>query len=212
MSIKQNIQNRISRIAETHFFLRPVLVTALKKHIIPEDAKRIFLGSGTYHEYWEKLLSDKFYDMGTLIRLGSEVEICLRDYYMAKKGYKNLTELRSDPKYKRGIFQRILPWQNSTNDAISLFQTELGYDLNTNPHFKLMQEQMVLRHLYAHNTGIIDDQFIQAYKDLKGEDVTTITPLGGGTYPDEDVYFFEPLARVKDFIEGTKKFFSEFPE
>jgi len=210
MSIIDNIQNRVGRIAETHFFLRPMFVSSLKSPIAPE-ARRLFLNSESYHEFWTKTFGDKFYDMGTLVRLGSEIEICLRDYYMAKKGFKNLVELRADPRYKRGIFQRIMPWQTSPNDAISLFNDELGYDLNNNPYFKAIQEIMQLRHLYAHNTGIIDDQFVDAYKKIVGEDVTLIPALGGGSYPDEDVYFFKPLSRLNDFINQTKKFFLEFP-
>lgn len=212
MSIKENILNRVNRIAETHFLLRPVLISALKSHIITAEGREFFLNSESYHEYWTKTLSDKFYDMGALIRLGSEIEVCLRDYYVAKKGYKNLSKLRADKKYKRGICQRILPWQTGANDAMSLFANELGYDLNTNTHFKIVQELMLLRHLYAHNTGIIDDQFIQDYINITGEDVTAIPALGGGSYPDEDVYFFKPLSRLNEFIEGSKRSFREFPD
>jgi len=211
MDTKNNIKNRIGRIKETHFFLRPAIVSALKNPLNPQ-ARRLFLDSESYHEFWTKTFGDKFYDMGTFVRLGSEIEICLRDYYMEKKGYKNLTELCADPRYKKGIFQRILPWQTSSTDAISLFKDELGYNLNTNPHFITIQELMLLRHLYAHNTGIIDDQFIKGYKDLKGEDVTLIPALGGGSYPDVDVYFFKPLNNLNDFINRTEKFFIEFPD
>lgn len=210
MSINEIINSRINRIAESHFFLKPVLISALKKQIITAEGKPFVLGAETYFDFWVSTYNDKFYDMGVFIRLGAEVEICLRDYYIKKKGYDNLTQLISDPKYKQGAFQRILPWQNNPTDAISLFKCELGYDLNANSKFRNIQELMILRHLYAHNAGLINEKFIIDYKKVSGTDIT-ILPIIKDCYPAEDCYFFAPLNTLNNFIEDTRTFFKEFP-
>lgn len=210
MDIKESIRVRINRIAETHFLLRPVLVSALKNQVITGAGKPYSSGAKNYYEFWSGTLSDKFYDMGVFIRLGAEIEICLRDYYMNKKGHSNLLQLNSDPKYKQGIFQRILPWQNKATDAVDLFKTEIGYDLNTNVLLSKIQELMVLRHLYAHNTGLINNKFITDYKKITGIDVLSIPEIKSH-YPAEDCYYFAPLGNLSDFIESTRSFFRSFP-
>ena len=187
-----------------------MLVSALKNHVITEAGKSYSLRAKNYYEFWSATLGDKFYDMGVFIRLGAEIEICLRDYYMNKKGHSNLLQLNSDSKYKQGMFQRILPWQNKATDAVDLFKTEIGYDLNTNTLFSKMQELMVLRHLYAHNTGLINNKFIIDYKKITGIDVL-IVPEIKIHYPAEDCYYFAPLVNLNEFIESTRSFFRSFP-
>lgn len=210
MDIKEIISSRINRIAESHFMLKPVLVSALKKQKITDAGKAFVSGADTYYDFWVNTYNEMFYDMGVFIRLGAEIEICLREYYANKKGYSNLTELNSDPKYKQGIFQRILPWQNKPTDAIDLFRSELGYDLNTNVKFKNIQEIMILRHLYAHNAGLINEKFINEYEKMNGIDITTLPDIKDH-YPTEDCYFFAPLKKLNTFIEDARSFFRNFP-
>ena len=93
---------------------------------------------------------------------------------MSGKGYANLSDLSVDSKYREGSFQRILPWHNSTVDAMDIFISELGYDLNSNDKFKIVQEIMVLRHLYAHNSGLINEKFIKNYERIKGINVADL--------------------------------------
>src|SRR3990167_6163340 len=105
--VLDEIRNEINRVAETHFFLRPNLTQALQKQLLTDDAKKIVGNHSNYHEFWTATFSDKFFDMGTMIRLGSTIEVCLKRYYMHKKGYTKIPELVIDRNYNQGIFQRI---------------------------------------------------------------------------------------------------------
>ncbi len=197
----------INHIAETHFHIRHRIIQSLKFPLNPQ-VKHLFHNSETYYDYWVKIFSDKFFDMGTFIRLGSALERILKEYYMENKGYRNLLDLKKDSKYKKGIFQRIQDWQK--NGLIQLFNEGLNYDITTNSNLKLMQELMLHRHLYAHNTGLIDDEYIRDLKKLTGVDLMQ-SPNISKYYPCEDVYYFEPLLKLNEFIEGTRNFFSDFP-
>jgi hypothetical protein len=209
MDIKKTILGSINRVAETHFFLRPVLIDSLKRTIITEQVKKYALGCSNYFEYWEKSNSKDFFDMGTLIRLGTEIEKGLKYYYMEKKGHKNLQDLKSDPNYKFNIFQRVLPWI-SGNTVVDLFKNQLKYDLNSNSKFKNIQQIMLYRHLYAHNSGLLDDKFIAHYKELTSIDLTLLPEIQK-RYPYEDIYYFKPLEALSGYIEDTRAFFRELP-
>jgi hypothetical protein len=103
---------QLNRVTETQFYLRTALIKALQEQILTDDA-RAFVGNfSNYVEFWKASFSDRFFDMGTLIRLGSAIEACLKWYYMLKKGYNNIPQLKTDPAYKQHIFQRVQPWQS----------------------------------------------------------------------------------------------------
>lgn len=208
MASKDNTLKAINRIGETHFFLKPVIVNSLKKFSFDPQVASLANNKSTYYEYWVSLFNDKFYDMGTLIRLGSEIECGLKYYYMEKRNLKNLVELKADPRYELNIFQRIMPW--TTSNAISLFNDQLKYDLNTNPFFKEIQELMLFRHLYAHNNGLLNEKFLTDYQKLTGTDIaSSLDPKYN--YPEQDTYYFKPLDRLSQFIESSKKLFSNLP-
>lgn len=193
----------IERVAETHYFARHMLKKALNDYVLTSETKKTFPECSTYWDVWTQRLSDKFFDMGTLIRAAASVETCLRDYYMYKKGYKNLSQLRQDRLYKQNIFQRLMPW-NKSDGAIPLLRT-VGIDLEKLPELPTIQELMLHRHLYAHNLGVIDDKYINRLRELTGKDLLTNSVVSK-QYPDEDVYWFEPLERINDFIETARKF------
>lgn len=198
----------IERVAETHYMICPVLKSALTKQSLTPEGQRIFPNCSTYWDVWTQRLSDKFFDMGTLIRSAASVETGLRDYYVQKKGYANLTQLRHDSQYKENIFQRIMPW-NGSDGAIPLLKS-VGVDLTTLQELPQLQELMLHRHLYAHNLGIIDDKYIDRLKKLTGKDLMT-GPAISSTYPAQDVYWFEPLDRINLFIEAVRGFFRKLP-
>ncbi|MFC1464519.1 MAG: hypothetical protein ACFLMY_06700 [Candidatus Brachytrichaceae bacterium NZ_4S206] len=198
----------IERVAETHYMIRPVLKVALTNQVLMPEGKRMFPNCSTYWDVWTQRLSDRFFDMGTLIRAAASVETTLRDYYMLKKGHQNLTQLRQDPQYKQNIFQRLMPW-NSKDGAIPLLLT-VGVDLTALPELPTLQELMLHRHLYAHNLGVIDDQYIDRLKKLTGRDLLT-DPTISTSYPAQDVVWFEPLGRINDFIEAVRRFFRQLP-
>jgi hypothetical protein len=209
MDIKETIRRSINRVADTHFFLRPALVNSLKKTIITEQFRNQALGCSNYFEYWEKSLSEKFFDMGTLIRLGTEIENGLKYYYMEKKGHKNLQDLKSDPNCDLGIFQRVHPWTRDKT-VVGLFKDQLNYDLNSNSKFKNIQQIMLYRHLYAHNSGLLDDRFMEHYKELTSIDLP-LPPEIQKRYPYEDIYYFRPLEALSGYIEDTRAFFRGLP-
>lgn len=137
----------IEKVAETHYMIRPVLENALTKQTLKPERQRIFPDCSTYWDVWTQRLFDKFFDMGTLIHAAASVETVLRDYYVQKKGYANLTQLRQDPQYKENIFQRIMPW-NGSDGAIPLLKS-IGVDLTTIQELPQLQELMLHRHLQA---------------------------------------------------------------
>jgi hypothetical protein len=51
----------IERVAETHYFIRPVLQQALKNNVLTSDGKNIFPDCSTYEDVWRKRFSDKFF-------------------------------------------------------------------------------------------------------------------------------------------------------
>lgn len=206
MAAKDTTLKNINRIAETQFMIRPQIVNALKDQVLTPEGKAM-LSANTYYEFWVKNFNDRFYDMGTIIRLGTEIENGLKYYYMEKKGYKNLLELNSDPKYSMGIFQRIMPWTN--NNVIALYDKEIGCDLNANAKILDVQEIMLYRHLYAHSSGLLNDKFLIDYEKLTGKNI--LTSIGISNYPSEDVYFFDGLNNLNQYIEEARRFFTNMP-
>jgi|UniRef100_A0A7C3DI50 hypothetical protein len=198
--------SEIERVAETHYFIRHVLKRALTNYELTSGAKETFPGCSTYWDIWTQRFSQKFFDMGTLIRAAASVETFLRDYYAYKKGYQNLSQLRQDRKYKKNIFQRTMPWHKK-NGAIPLL-LDVGVDLEKLSDFPTIQELMLHRHLYAHNLGVIDDSYIEDLKNLTGTDLLD-KPEISSKYPAEDVYWFEPLGRINLYIEAVRRFCNE---
>ena len=93
---------------------------------------------------------------------------------------------------------------------IELYKSELQYDLKTNLHLKAVQEAMMHRHLYAHNSGLLDDNYIKRIKQITGEDLLSL-PEVSTHYPATDTYWFRPLKRLNLFIEEARRFFRIFP-
>jgi hypothetical protein len=208
-TIKEILQNNINRIAETQFAIRPLLVNRLKSQHLTEYGKEITGGHDNFHDLWIASLNDKFFDMGTFIRLGSAIEDNLKAYYMNKKGYANNLDLIADAKYKENIFQRVQPWQQ--DDALSLYKDELGFDLTTIPELIKVQEIVNDRHLFAHSSGLLNNKYIKNLKRINGTDLLS-NPSITKHYPMEDIYWFEPLNGLATFIEDSRRFFRSFPE
>ena len=204
----------IERVAETNNFLKPVLEGALKKQVLQGPTAAQFPGCATYLDVWQAHLSDRFFNIGSLIRAAASVETGLRDYYCLKKGYSNLSLLRQDPLYKRNIFQRIQPWNNVNDSAIGLLKT-IGVDLNTFAQFPRVQELVLHRHLYAHNLGVIDDDYIQNLKRLTGTDLLAdpgiVSAQSTQSYPAQDKVWLEPLGRIGAFIQAVRGLFAALP-
>jgi hypothetical protein len=205
--MKDYFKREINRVAEVHFFLRPLLSNSLNKQVITDEGQKIVGDFQTHKDLWIASFSDRFFDMATMIRLGSVIEGCLKAYYMDKKGYANIPQLKADPKYQHNIFQRVQSWQR--NGVITLYKSELGYDLSTNLHLVSIQEAMMHRHLYAHNSGIIDDDYIDKIQRITGQNIKIIPEIAEN-YPINDTYWFEPLKRLSYFIEESRNFLSNF--
>ncbi len=118
------LQRELNRVAEVHFFLRPVLSKALAEHVLTDEGKALVGDYANYQQLWKASFGDRFFDMATAIRLGSAIETCLKLYYMEKKGHPNIPALKADPKYQANIFQRVQSWQS--NGVIALYQAELN--------------------------------------------------------------------------------------
>mgnify|MGYP007095804641 FL=1 len=198
----------LERVAETHFFIRPVLNASLKRHVLTPDGQLMSPGCGTYFDAWTQSLSDKFFDMGTLIRAAASIETSLRNCYMGFKGHSNLSALHRDPDYHQNIFQRVMPWQDN-GGAIALMRT-VGVDLTTFSELRSVQELVLHRHLYAHNLGVLDDRYIENLKTLTGTDIRS-HPNVAHAYPHQDVFWFEPLGRLPQLIEDARSFLRGLP-
>lgn len=146
--------------------------------------------------------------MGTFIRAAASVETSLRDSYAKKKGHVNLSQLRQDPGYKKNIFQRIMPWHGN-DGAIALLAT-VNVDITAIPELPTVQELVLHRHLYAHNLGVIDDEYIKNLKRLTAVDLQA-DPNVASQYPAQDVFWFEPLSRLPVFIEAVRSFVRALP-
>ena len=181
-------------------------MSALSGQQLQPAATAKFPGCTTFLDLWKLQLSDRFFDMGTLIRAAASVETGLRDYYTLKKGYTNLSQLRKDPQYKQNIFQHSQPWKD---DGVQLLKT-VSVDLTTIQQFPKVQELVLHRHLYSHNLGVIDDQYIRNLKRLTGKDLLS-DPAISSSYPAQDKVWLEPLSRVGSFIQAVRGLFRALP-
>lgn len=199
----------VERAAESHFFIRPKIDRCLRAHQLTDDARAYYKQPyKTYHDVWTAQLSDKFHDMTTMIRLGSAIETELRDSYMRIKRHANLLSLKADSDFSKGAFQRIQPWQKEKGSALKTLELA-GYDLSTNPQLPHAQQVMLHRHLYAHNVGVSDDEYIANWKQLTGEDLLPILTANG--YPASDTYWFKPLSELNGYIESLRGFVRALP-
>jgi hypothetical protein len=202
------LQSELNRVAETQFFLRPTLFNALRTFVLTDDTRAdLSYPYANYAELWEGTYSDKFFDMSTMIRLGTVIEGGFKRYYMDKMEHSNIPQLLADPSYMQNIFQRVMPWQSP--GAILLYNEKLSIDLTILPKLSSVQEAMLHRHLYAHNSGILDQKYIDDLKRLKGDDIAE--DPSASTFPSRDTYWFEPLTRINQFIEDAREFFGSLP-
>jgi hypothetical protein len=216
--VNEDIPAEIRHAVETQFIVRTLIKATLKRSIINPD---VLIKAGytvdaetkDYWAWWSKRLGDRFFDMGTLIRAAAGLETGLRDYFRKKKGLPKLKDLRrlleKDKCWNGAVFQRIFTW-NSPRGAQELFQEEVGYDLQSNDRLPQMQELILHRHLYAHCAGLLDDEYIEKWRRLTGEDLAA-NPSVRDRYPSEDVYWFRPLRRLGDYINSANQFFQQLP-
>jgi hypothetical protein len=187
----------IKRIAETQYMLREILVSSLKKWVIPPDVQKVWgTDAPTYHDFWTATFNYRFFDMGTLVRLATAVETGLRSHYI---GLCSPTQVP-----QRGVFQRLV----EPTQLLRLY-ADCGHDLSMVPQWDRMRELMLHRHLYAHRSGLVDDDYINGLKTITGEDITPALISYG--YPKEEVYWFRPLKGLDDFIESARAFFRALP-
>src|SRR5215213_1608662 len=115
---------------------------------------------------------------------------------MHRMGHQTLVALKNDPSYSRGIFQRLnISGQNKStkpDSVVALYQTQIAFDLTSTVNFITIQEIMIHRHLYAHNSGLIDEAYLQDVKRITGNDLLNYSYISQN-YPNYDVYWFEPL-------------------
>jgi hypothetical protein len=212
-SAKKTILNNLNRIGETLYILKFQVEKALGNMALNSDPRiqQFTKGHRTYLDLWRSQFNDKFFDMATFVRLGSETELAFRNYYMDQKGHSSILNLKRDPavKNKGNIFQRVK--KSSTENLQTLYLSELQIDLMQIPEFAKVIEFIIHRHLYTHNSGIIDDQYLADLKDTCGIDLLSTTQITSLGYPNQDVYWFEPLKRLPAFYEAIKATIYKLP-
>lgn len=190
----------VERVAETHFFIRPVLLRALELQHVTDQGRTMWNTHSTnWRELWTEQLSDRWFDMATVIRLGTALETGLRDAY-------NRLGQGGDPQGGRGVFQRLV----NDADVVAAFLNDCGgLDLRSSAEWPVIREVMLYRHLYAHRSGEVDEEYLDAYERLTGVDLRHSVAQHG--YPAQPVYSFEPLTRLPNFIEAARRFFRFIP-
>ena len=188
----------VERIAETHFGLRPLLLRVMEGQLISEEMQgQLPVRAANYREYWEGTYSDRWFDMATIMRLGTAIETGLRDsfYRVAPAGER----------VDRGLFQRLV----TPGEIEIAFQTKCSVDLSAIPQWITMRQIMVHRHLFAHRGGLVDDDYLAQHSMVCGVDIRADVELLG--YPEKDVFWFRPLKDIPYYIEAARAFFGQVP-
>jgi len=152
----------VERIAETHFMIRPEITQALRRIRIPSEphVRKIVGDPETYLDRWQAMYGDRFVDMTTMVRLGTAIETGLRTCHRAFGGNTS----------GRGLYQRIVRPQ----EIVRRFKDDCHYDLSTNSAWDKMREIMVHRHLYAHNSGVVDEKYVQDIQLVTAQSIETL--------------------------------------
>ncbi len=215
--------NHFRRIRESEYVIKRVIEENLKQIPFDDELRKTGGGYSDYYHMWQATLSDKFYDMTTIVRLGTIIECCLKDYYQEKSGISNRKELQEHINSRQNVFQQVLPWDNE--GILTRIKNQFKIDPLLIDELPILQEVMLLRHLYAHNSGLLDRKFVNNYERLTGIDIcksssifseslknvsSTFKFAEKSMYSDfeyEDTYFFEPLHKMSIFISGSERFF-----
>lgn len=202
---KQNNRASLNRVAETHFFVRIKLNQALDS-VALTDASELIVGSKyrNYGEYWRASYGEAFFDIGTLLRLATAIEDGLREVYLQVAGEARLRAFVQ--RHGRGVFQRL---RDRDGVLVKEFRLALDYELESNPEWSSLCLIMAHRHLYAHRSGQIDEDYVRQIRELSGEDVSETFDSAG--WPAERMYWFRPLHSLGDMIEETRRFFDAMP-
>lgn len=124
----------VERVAETHFFIRPVLLRALENHHVTDEVRTMWNTHSTnWRELWTEQLSDRWFDMTTVIRLGTALETGLRDAY-------NRLGQGGNPQGGRGVFQRLV---NDANIVAAFLNDCGGLNLRSCAEWPVMREVML---------------------------------------------------------------------
>jgi hypothetical protein len=205
MNSRDSTYNLINQVAGREYTIKSILRTALQAQIIQPGNEIVARDCKNMYELWVMQYGDKFYTMANLIQLCSIIETGFRDYYREKKSYLSLVDLTSDKEIKGAHFQRLI----GDNPLQNLFLSQLSVNLESLPDFLEIKKAMVLRHLYAHRSGLVDQKFINDWEKLTGQNLEPNFTLVG--YPNKDVFWFEPLSNISNFIEAARCVFKQLP-
>lgn len=172
------------RIRESEYFIKRVFEENLKKIQLDSKTKILVGPYDSYFHMWQATLSDKFYDMTTVVRLGTVIEICLKDYYQEQCGLSNRKELQAHVNSEQNIFQQVQPWHK--NGIFVKIENQFHINPLQIDEVKTIQQVMLLRHLYAHNSGLLDKKFVNNYKRLTGIDICMAASLYPELYKESD--------------------------
>ena len=206
----------LSRVATAQFLVFPVAEGALIKHGVPSSLKPHFPTANNLLEVLKQDHSLDFMVMGNFMRLGGELEIFLSQYYANRYGcsWRNLTFPHK--KYSGAVFQRTLP-NTQMNTVIDLFQT-ISVDLFKIKYFSSIQEYFVHRHLYVHQTGLVDRKYLDQIEAALGVterariENAVLKEAAATKVEDAVVFWFEPLGkRFTTLITEAQEFILDLP-
>ena len=199
----------LEKAAESHVGVKPKIKKGLEDFILTDDARK-YLGKNyqNYYQYWQDSYSEAFFDMSTMIQLGSAVETALRDCYKRQKGHSTKADLVADPDYGKNAFQRIQPWQTGPKDAATLLD-QINVDLSSLPGVLAAREVMLHRHLYAHSVGVVDQKYLDDWKRLTGDDLAASPRFQD--WEQEDKLWFDPLKELTKYINSLRNLVTALP-
>lgn len=209
MTAKDTALAQIEMVARVHRLYKPIMELALQNSLTTEHGKEIS-GNNNLYEGWKSSYGDKYFNMTSIVRLSSEIELFFKSYYVERKGYPNLSKLKNDPKAKSlGIFQRVE--KSKSSSVVELFESEFSIFLSSISHFIVIREMFVLRHLYAHRVGVIDDRFLDEYRTVTGTNLKLNSEILRAGYPNKDVIWFVDDAFVSRLISASQAFVKALP-
>ena len=211
----------INRVAAADRAIRPMTDRALRKQVLPEDGRRFApSGAKTLYDMFEADYTLDFMRMGTFQRLGSVLEVTLRDYYMERRSLTRPgldSDLRGVGKQFSGaVFQRVKP--GGAGNVQSLFSSAFGFELNDGKGFDAVQEYFVHRHLYTHRDGRVDERYLTDLEAVSGADerarveAAVLEQAGVQSVEEADVYWFEPLRQhFSRYIDAAASVVRDLP-
>jgi hypothetical protein len=152
--------------------------------------------------------------MGNFIRLGGEIEIFFQQYYGERKGIPWRSKSCANP-----VFQKVLMNEKKKIPLVEYFKKHLSVDISKLPKFVSIQRYFVDRHLYTHQTGLADEQYLKqvalVWDERSAEKIRKSIFAAGRDENLENVVVYDFSAireRFEMYLDDATEFVQSFPK